>query len=220
MASKRSREVMGDRLRGPVRKATPLRSSVESKTLRRPGMSAPPKLGSMKNFCAICQLAHSRGCGGQSAGSLASVGRAGLRFGGAQVKALRERVADFVGVGGDVGGVDQQHIAAPVRRCRPHSGRSAPARSRGATPGSSRVSVKSRSMAGGRISMEASTSVRLSGVVAEWWGCRRCRRSGRVSGCRSRRCRAARPRERRSSRRRRRAARDADRSRCGPTLRA
>ena len=64
MASKRRREVMGARLRGEVRKATALMSSVESKTLRRPGMSAPPKLGSMKKFCAICQLAHSRGWAG------------------------------------------------------------------------------------------------------------------------------------------------------------
>ena len=111
MASKRRREMMGARLRGEVRKATPLRSSVESKTLRRSGMSAPPKLGSIKNFCAICQLAHSRGLAGQPPAGLGVFGGAGLRLGGAQVKALGEREADFVGVGGDVGGVDQKHIA-------------------------------------------------------------------------------------------------------------
>ena len=56
----------GEKLRDAVRKATPLRSRVESKTLRRLGMTAPPKFGSMKNFWAICQLAHSRGLAGHS----------------------------------------------------------------------------------------------------------------------------------------------------------
>src|SRR5580658_1132027 len=65
MASKRTREMRGEKLRGWVRKATPVRSRVESKTLRRLGRMAPPKSGSKKNFCAICQLAHSRGLAGQ-----------------------------------------------------------------------------------------------------------------------------------------------------------
>ena len=112
MASKRRREMMGERLRGAVRKATPLRSRVESKTLRRLGMRAPPKLGSMKNFCAICQLAHSRGWAGQvAADDSASSSAQGCWLQRAQVEALREREADFVGVGGDVGGVDEQHVA-------------------------------------------------------------------------------------------------------------
>ena len=74
MASKRMREMIGARLRGEVRKVGAIRSSVDSKTLRRPGMSAPPKLGSMKYSCAISQVAHSRGGAGQpfaSAGSCA-----------------------------------------------------------------------------------------------------------------------------------------------------
>ena len=60
------RETTGAMLRGEVRNAGAIRSSVASKTFRLPGMTAPPKLGSMKYSCAICQVAHSRGVFGQA----------------------------------------------------------------------------------------------------------------------------------------------------------
>src|ERR1035438_999841 len=48
----RSREVMGEILRGPVRKAMPEKSSVVSSTLRGPlSTTAPPKVWSKKSFC-------------------------------------------------------------------------------------------------------------------------------------------------------------------------
>src|ERR1019366_4138230 len=57
----RSREVTGEMLRGPVRKAMPEKSRVVPRMLRGPLVStAPPKLGSRKYFCATRQLIHSR----------------------------------------------------------------------------------------------------------------------------------------------------------------
>ena len=108
MASKRSREMMGATLRGEVRKAMALKSSVESKTLRLLRISASPNRGSIKNFCAICQLAHSRGCAGAFGRDFICC--AGLLIRWDAEKALGERKAHFIGIGGDVGGVHQQHI--------------------------------------------------------------------------------------------------------------
>ena len=50
--------VSGEVLRGPLRKATPDRSSVETSTLRRNGDAAPPKYGSKKYFAASFQVIH------------------------------------------------------------------------------------------------------------------------------------------------------------------
>jgi hypothetical protein len=77
------------------------------------GMSAPPKLGSMKYFCAICQLAHSRGLAGSRL-RLAS-GGAGLFRGRAQIKALGEREAHLVGVVA----MSVVSISSTLRACAP-----------------------------------------------------------------------------------------------------
>ena len=87
-------------------------------------MSAPPKLGSMKYSCAICQVAHSRGCVRASrvlracvldrCGSAVIVRlcRSGcLQRSWPHVEPLREREAGFVHVGGDVGGIEKEHVA-------------------------------------------------------------------------------------------------------------
>src|SRR5579859_4015967 len=60
----RSREVSGERWRGSVRNAIPVKSTVLVKTLLLPGTSVPPNVGSRKYFCASSQLMISRvsGC--------------------------------------------------------------------------------------------------------------------------------------------------------------
>ncbi len=118
------RELIGAMLRGEVRKVAAIKSSVASKTLRRPGMSAPPKFGSMKYSCAICQLAHSRGASGQVFAArcpIVPVPRAGLGAGpfagGPQIKPLRERKAGFIHIRGNVCGIEQKHV--PGLRANP-----------------------------------------------------------------------------------------------------
>src|SRR5882724_10233501 len=64
----RRREIKGDRCRGLVRKAMPVRSAVVVKTLRRPSTSAPPKVGSIKYFCPSSQITSSRADGPEGHG--------------------------------------------------------------------------------------------------------------------------------------------------------
>ena len=75
------------------------------------GDQRPPKLGSIKSFCAICQLAHSRACGRAARRAAVRRRRRACCIGGPQIEALRQREAGLVGVGGDVGGIEQQHVA-------------------------------------------------------------------------------------------------------------
>ena len=172
MASKRMREVMGAMLRGEVRKVAAIKSSVESKTLRRPGMSAPPKFGSMKYSCAICQLAHSRGASGQVfAAASASRPRSPRR---PWRRAARRWAADKTAASAK----SRLHSrwwrcrwyrtaarCGPARRSRPHSGSSTPARSRGAAPDARRAARNRapKPAAGCRSSFEIRAVERLRG---------------------------------------------------------
>ncbi len=145
MASKRMREVIGAMLRGEVRKVAAIKSSVESKTLRRPGISAPPKLGSMKYSCAICQLAHSRGASGQVFAAASRIVRRSPRR--PWRRAARRWAADKTAASAksrlhsrswQCRWYRTEARCAPARRSRPHTGSSTQARSRGAAPGARR----------------------------------------------------------------------------------
>ncbi len=63
LVSTRSRETSGERCRGRVRNAIPVRSAVVVNTFRCPESNAPPNVGSRKYFCATSQVATSRTCG-------------------------------------------------------------------------------------------------------------------------------------------------------------
>src|SRR5581483_2780139 len=56
----RRREMTGEKVRGSVRKAMPVKSAVVVKTLRRPLTSAPPKVLSKKAFWPTSQRMISR----------------------------------------------------------------------------------------------------------------------------------------------------------------